>query len=359
MAKVTAALSEGAVATPFALKAQIISATVARWGNAIGGSNLLDKTFINRYMTSVTDTLGVNAGESVEFELQKALSANTTTDDVAGVIMLVWDVSQLATNNQNVTATSAGTTTTFLSTGISQAANDLLNGGWITFTNPESQLYGVSRKILDFVGATDTVSWTTAVPVAPTTSDTARIGCFNEDGTTSLTAGTDVYTTAVAIYAVRILRKHMAQAFPDGYFHGTLDPDNENYMISDTTAILGWASTRQYADTIALLKGEVGKAFGVRYVSETNPMALDISAGFPANATNTGALVVNYILGQNCLARCGLTGLTDTDIMLSTPGATVYDPTDNLRTASWVTTHARLSLNACHGVGIVTRPVRL
>lgn len=357
LAKVTTAATENAAATPVAPTAQEFEVTTAIWENAIGLSTFLDDTFINPALAAYSEILGINAGESMELELQKTLGAVSTTDDIAGMMAFVADDSQYGTNNVTGTATSAGTTTKLIDTALTQAA-DFWKGGWITFTNPAEQNYGLSRKCLAFDASADSLYWTTAVKVA--TSSTAPKTTYrlaSPGATSSLTAGTDVLNAKVLRRVKTLLHKHMAMPLSGGFYVGTVDPDNEEHLTGDT-ATGGFIETHKYTDNTIILDGELGRLAGVRLVAETNPYELSSSSSY--DYSDGGALVMNFVVGRDCLGRCGLSGQADTQVLIKRSGPqTTSDPTDKLCTMAWKTTFARLRLNSCWGVGVLTSPTRI
>jgi len=357
LAPVTSALDETTAASAVQVYSSQISTTVARWGKAIGVSTLLDDTFINKPTTAYSEILGINAGESMNLELGKTLLGASTTDDKAGVIALVYDSSQLSTNNISGTATAAGSTTSLIdTTGLAAITADLVKGGWISFTNPQEQNFGISRKILALDATSDIVWWTTAIPVATSTSTTYRIGHFGHASSSTTTGGSDIYCMAAVVRATSLLEKNFAMTFPDGYWRGTLCPDSEAHFLTETS-VGTWVSRHQYADQTNLLDGEIGRFHGVRYSRDNKPYRISDAAGFPYSAT--GAIFADFILGRDSLGRCGLSGQTDTQFIVKRPGPqTTSDPTNNFCTASWVTTFARLSLNACSAVAIITEPTQ-
>jgi len=354
LAKVTSAATEGAAATPVAPVAQDFTVTIAEWENAISVSSLLDDTFINPLLTSYAEILGINAGESMETELQKTMAGTSTTDDAANMLALVYDASQVGTNNKSGTATATGTTTSLTDTNRTEAY-DFWKGGWITFTNPAEQNYGLSRKCLAFDATDDIIYWTTAVKVATTTSTTYRIG--SPGATSSLTAGTDVMCADALRRCRTLLHKNKALPLSGGFYAGTVDPDNEYHLTGESTAVSGFIDVMKYADSGVLLTGELGRLGGVRMVLETTPYEASSTSSYDYSAG--GALVLNFVLGRDCLGRCGLSGQSDTQVITKRPGPqTTSDPTNKFCTMAWKTTFARLGLNSCWGVGLLTSPTK-
>jgi len=286
--------------------------------------------------------------------LQKTLAGVSTTDDISGITGFVADDSQYGTNNVFGTATSAGTTTKLVDTALTQAA-DYWKGGWIVFTNPAEQNYGLGRRPLAFDATADSVYWTTAVKVATSTSTQYRMS--SPGATSSLATGTDIMSAKVLRRAKTLLDKQMAMPISGGHYVGTIDPDSQDALINESGAG-GFIQCHQYVDNTILLDGELGRIAGVRMVKDTNPHSLSSTSAYAYDAE--GALMLNFVLGRDCLGKCGLSGLTDTEVYIKRPGPqTTSDPTNKFCTMGWKTTFARLRLNACWGIGVMTAPTRI
>ena len=70
------------------------------------------------------------------------------------------------------------------------------------------------------------------------------------------------------VEAVTKAKRALVPKFPDGTYHGFLTPETAA-LIMTQVGELGWTDTAKYADTTALLNGEIGKFRGVRFM-ETN-----------------------------------------------------------------------------------------
>ena len=375
---VTSAAQEATAATPVQVYATHLDTTVDIWEKAIGVSTLLDDTFITPALTAYTENLGINCGQSMQLQLQETLWAPTgASDDVSGCIGLVNDRSAIGTMNYLCTATTTGTTTTFVDsamyTNMAQTEGGDHIGGMITFNNPKSQLYGTARRISDSASTTGTVTWATATNVVPNAKgaacgyETARVCGLGVGGAAVMTAGTDFLRAKTLRRAHAILRKECALPITGTYYAACVGPDNEAHLKGDEASAGEFIDTFRYTDNEPILTNEIGRIAGVRIMSETNPYLIDATYGstmgdYTGTATD---LQVVFVLGRDCLGVCGLQGQndlgeSDTKVIIHRPGPqSISDPTEKLCTMAWKTTFARLPLNACFGVGIVTAPTAL
>ena len=385
---ITAAGTEGAALATLKPYAMHFDVTVKEWENAIACSSLLDDTFITPALEAYLEILGINMGESMNLELQKTLwgeTYNETSDTYkadVGCIGLLGDATtaDLGKWNLNWTADTSGSTTTFIAPAadndkVGGAYNDDLIGGSIVFTNPVSQNYGLGRRIFDWTSSAPTATWKTAVKVVtqktapasgPTANyvETARIMCHGTaegaaGAATALTAGTDIMKATLVRRAVGILRKEMARPIRGADFVMVVGPE-EYHNLASQTASGEYVDIHKYDNASQLLGGEVGRIAGCRIIFDNKPYKL--AATTPYNYSATGGLHMSFVLGQDALGACGLQGQNtlgqaDTQVIIKHPGPqTTSDPTNKFSTAGWKTTFARLSLNACNAVGIVTYP---
>jgi hypothetical protein len=81
-------------------------------------------------------------------------------------------------------------------------------------------------------------------------------------------------TSAATTPAERIIdytvgmKKAEVPMFPDGTYHAVVSPTDAAIIMKDAGP-LGWTDAMKYADTEALLKGELGKFRGVRFIEST------------------------------------------------------------------------------------------
>lgn len=383
IAPVTSPLTEGSATTPGKVYAQDFTVSVEEWGKAIACSTLLDDTFINPALDAHIELLGINAGESMQLELQKTLwgedydETTRTAEANVGCIGLTWFATADA-GKRNVlsTADSTGTTTTYVANDLNTAPsygdnNDTFLGASIVFTNPQSPNYGLGRRVYDSTSSSPTITWKTAVKVKTGTLDdtnltanleTARLSSFGSAGGNDMTQGTDILSAGALRRAVGILRKESAEPYSDPYFVAVVSPESYDNLLGSTSTG-DFVDIHKYTTTAPLLTNECGRLAGCRIVLDNKPYKL--SASTPYDYSSSGTLHVTFVLGKNALGACGLQGqlklgVTDTNVIIKRPGPqTVSLPLNEYGTAGWKTTFGRLSLNACSAVGIVTYPSAL
>ena len=351
MAKVTSALTEGASGTEVNVAAKHFDVTCADWGNFTQISSLLDDTFINPAVTAYMDVLGINAGESMNLQLQISLAGASITDDIAGITPYIYDASHLTTYNKKGTASAAGSTKSLIDTsGLATEAADFWKYGWIDFTNPAEANYGLSRRVLAFDATSDIVWWTTAVNIATSISTTYRISAPG-----ALAAGTDALAPATFRYALDRLRKQKASPIWGAYYALTMSPESESdcFNVASAGTANIWEAYK-YTNNEPILANEIGKYGGFKILRDSNPYTVVITT---MQYSDTGTAEICFALGKNALGRAGLSGQTDTKYIIKHPGPqTTSDALDQFHTAGWKTNFARMPINACAAVGLVVAP---
>lgn len=103
------------------------------------------------------------------------------------------------------------------------------------------------------------------------------------DGATSYIAGgkteaslaaADILTEADIKKIVRALKRKNARKFPDGYYHAIIHPD----VSFDIMGMTGWLDAAKYGDIKQLLKGELGRLHGIRFMESTNCKTKNVGA---------------------------------------------------------------------------------
>jgi N4-gp56 family major capsid protein len=131
--------------------------------------------------------------------------------------------------------------------------------------------------------------------------------------------------------AVRTLRRVDAPDI-DGYYVAAVHPDALYDLMVDTTTG-GWMDAQKYVDNTELMKGEVGRIAGARFIESSN-------AGYPGQGTiaNCGVvasstLYITPFFGRDAFGVSDLQGLK-TYIKDFSSGGT-GDPTEKVATAGW------------------------
>ncbi len=208
----------------------------------------------------------------------------------------------------------------------------------------------------DYVTISDTLSETAPDPVlteaagvmgeqAALTVDTlvrdaVVSGCTNRQyagGASSATAieKTALLTSDEVKKAVRSLRKNNVKPMADGYYVGIVDPETAFDLQSDTL----WQDISKYNGGAAIMKGEIGRIHGVRFVQTSNVAT--------SSDNSAGTLHETMILGRDAY---GVPELEETKcrprVIVKTFGsAGSADPLNQRATAGWKVAMACAVLN--------------
>jgi len=146
--------------------------------------------------------------------------------------------------------------------------------------------------------------------------------------------------------AVRTLRANDTMEQADGYFVAVAHPHSLYDLMADTTTG-GWIDANKYTDSNAgkLLKGEVGKLVGARFIETSNAYRRTVSG-----VTASGTLYVTNFFGRDAF---GVTELQNLKTYIKNFGsAGTADPTDKVATIGWKTLFGAASLNSAFQVSL-------
>jgi len=144
---------------------------------------------------------------------------------------------------------------------------------------------------------------------------------------------------------VRTLRRNDAMAQSDGYFVGVVHPDALFDLMTDSTTG-GWIDANKYTDSNAdkLMKGEVGRIAGVRFLETSNGYTKG------SGVVSSSTVYTTSLFGRDAF---GVTELQNLKTFVKSFGsAGTGDPTDKVATAGWKTTFGATALNSAFGVNI-------
>lgn len=147
--------------------------------------------------------------------------------------------------------------------------------------------------------------------------------------------------------AVRLLKRNDTMQLPDGTYVCVAHPD-QIYDIMADSSTGGWIDANKYTEANAgkLLKGEVGKLLGARFLETTN--------GY-VRGTGIVASASIYIASMFGTDAFGVTDLQNLKTFVKGFGsAGAADPTDKVATAGWKTSFGVAPLNTAFGVNINT-----
>ncbi len=143
----------------------------------------------------------------------------------------------------------------------------------------------VVKQYGDYVTISDLIQMTGIDPIVTETSElcgeqgaetvekviysvlTSGVNVFYAGGKTQrdALADEDIFNGDEVKKAVRVLKNKNARRFSDGYFHAYIDPD----IAYDLMSSKEWEDVAKYAKPENMLKGEIGKMHGVRFMEST------------------------------------------------------------------------------------------
>lgn len=151
--------------------------------------------------------------------------------------------------------------------------------------------------------------------------------------------------------AVRTLRRNDAMEQTDGYFAAVVHPDALYDLMTDTSTG-GWIDANKYTDAQvqSLLKGEVGKMHGVRFLETSNGRVRGSSYATGSAVVASASLYISSVFGRDAFGVTDLQNLK-TYVKGFESGGT-GDPTEKVATAGWKTLFGVASLNSNFYVNI-------
>ena len=180
-----------------------------------------------------------------------------------------------------------------------------------------------------------------ALTVDTLVRDAVVNGCTNRqyaDGANAadaIAAGA-VLTSDEIKKAVRCLRKNNVKPMADGYYVAIVDPETAFDLQSDTL----WQDISKYNGGDAIMKGEIGRIHGVRFVQTSNVVT-------DSESNSGGILHETMILGKDAY---GVPELEDSKcrprvIVKNFGSAGSADPLNQRATAGWKVSMACVVLN--------------
>lgn len=358
---VTSSGTEGTVGTEVATLAMSFTATIAVWKNHTRISEFLQLTSRDRNLENIVDLMAQNAAESLEFQTQREIA-------LYGATYVRGDVNSTYQFEFTAGGDVSNSTTTTISSGVFDAysaTNDVLIGSVIVFTRGFN--YGQARVISDYVATNGVITWETAVPETPRqagmdtgTKEIKGWFCEFRDSSATSTAPKSLvqgFQYRAITKAVEMLEKANAPKFPDGFYHGAIDPIAKRQLLQDSDILNLMTRSRPRK----MEKNFIGEVGGVNWFLNTMVMRLEDERGTSialANATfinrTAGKYYVTWVFGQNAFGTIELSGKRQ-KIIVKTPGPhTVSTPGDEYSTVGWKAYYIAKALNASYAVAILS-----
>jgi hypothetical protein len=317
------------------LKSMTVSATAAPYGNFTEVTELLRLTSIDKNMKEKVEVLAQQAGETID-ELMMREYGDNCNRIRADADSSYW---------MEVATTSAGSTTTLISTTLTEA-DDYWNGGYVCITDRTNAAYGEVRAISDFTAATDTVTVDAAFSTAPGSGCTFRI-C--EGAGLSNSNSADKLTHTNLSYAKRELDDKNALAFENGMYKGLVDPYSQfDFFASDST----FQGLAQQSRPTALEAGEIARWMGIQLFQQNLVWRSAVNSDSTYSAT--GAVRVLPIFGRESLGAVELEAQQNKVYVRG--WKELGQPIPQYATIGWEIIFAQKMLNGCFGVGLMVTP---
>ena len=224
--------------------------------------------------------------------------------------------------------------TTALTEGVTPSGSDLSVTALTATVKQYGDFVEISDK-LDMVGIDPVLSESAGVlgEQAALTIDTV-VRDEVTSGTSVLYAGgkanrdaltaADVVTSADIRKAVRMLKRNNAKPMDGGFYIGIIHPDVAYDMMSDSM----WQDISKYSGGTQIMKGEIGKIHGVRFIESTNNKQVE----------NTGKVTVHLsmIIGQDAYGVVDVAGKSKPEMIVKAAGSSgTADPLNQRATSGW------------------------
>jgi len=146
---------------------------------------------------------------------------------------------------------------------------------------------------------------------------------------TDITAA-DILTSLLIRKARRTLKRNNVPTVDGKYYLGLVHPD----AVFDLTGDSAWVNAAQYAGSMKIFEGELGRLWGVRFIESTQ-------APVWAGAGSVGADVYGtLIFGKQAYGTPKLAGVTKPDLIIKPLGsAGTSDPLNQRWTIGWKAAH--------------------
>lgn len=238
------------------------------------------------------------------------------------------------TENTNPSETTVGTTAV--------SAEPLTYGAWVK-VSAELNLKSINpivEEILDELAEQAALSYDSVIFNAIHTNFTNQYGggAANE----AAVADTAVLNASELRKAVYSLRKNNVPGFEKNLYKGLIHPAAHFDLQSDS-AVGSWIDVMKYSKPEAIMNGEVGQLYGVRFIVSTN---------LPTGTGATDETFRSFIFGRGAYGVSELSGHGVKTIRQ--PAGSNNDPLEMFTTLGWKFMMAAKVLNSVRAVEIYT-----
>lgn len=176
------------------------------------------------------------------------------------------------------------------------------------------------------------------------TAGTNAIYSGSATSTATVAADTNL-SSALIKKAVRALRNANAKPVEGGYFIGLVDPDVAYDLMNDSL----WEDVSKYNGGVNIMKGEIGKLAGVRFIETTNNK---IKEGAGASSIDVHCTM---IIGKDAYGVVDVEGSSAPEMIVKPHGsAGTADPLNQRATSGWKALFTAARLNELAMIRIET-----
>lgn len=162
--------------------------------------------------------------------------------------------------------------------------------------------------------------------------------------TATVAAGANL-SSALVKKAVRALRNANAKPIEGGYFIGLVDPDVAYDLMNDSL----WEDVSKYNGGVNIMKGEIGKLAGVRFIETTNNKIKEEAGASSIDVHCT------MIIGKDAYGVVDVEGSSAPEMIVKPHGsAGTADPLNQRATSGWKALFTAARLNELAMIRIET-----
>ncbi|MDD2954947.1 MAG: N4-gp56 family major capsid protein [Oscillospiraceae bacterium] len=155
------------------------------------------------------------------------------------------------------------------------------------------------------------------------TSGTSVVYAGGRANRDALTAA-DVVTSNDIRKAVRTLKRNNAKPMEGGFYIGIIHPDVAYDVMNDSM----WQDISKYSGGTQIMKGEIGKIHGVRFLESTNNKTVENSGGVGVH--------LSMIIGQDAYGVVDVAGRSKPEMIVKSAGSSgTADPLNQRATSGW------------------------
>jgi len=339
LARITAATNEGENPDVVEMEAFEFEKTVAKYSSTIKLTETLQLTAYDDVLNGASMLLGVNMGESINYQYRKAMAT--------GFYPMRVDNSGTYAKTGIVGTTATNSTSTVIS-DLTEADHFWTNGV-IIFTSGQNA--GSTHLVTAYAQSTGLVTFSPALIDKAEIYDTFRIVA-----TTGIGAS-NIVTCASVERVVAVLKNNKAPKYDGKNYVGIISP----FVTYDFMQDSAWVNAQHYASPENIKNGEIGKWGSVRWYEDTEAWKEIVSGGTTYTTAKgfgvySAAGTVNHtpIFGLHAIAGTRISGVKDKLIVKVSGPQDTSNATNAFSLVSWRAFFVATPLNGLFGVNLIS-----